>query len=97
MSVTGKQKHFLRGCAHELKVVVALSAKGVSKNLVTEVEHGLEQHELLKIKLPGIDRVQRAQLLDQICDETGAENIQLVGRTGVIFRAADPPRIKLPT
>jgi RNA-binding protein len=96
MTLTGKQKHYLRGLAHNRKPVVTIGAAGVSATVVREVDQALDHHELLKLKLPAGDREQRQELLQQICQQTRAELVQLMGRIGTVYRRATEPKIALP-
>ena len=83
MLLSGKQKHYLRGLAHNRKPVVTVGAAGVNGAVIGEVDQALDHHELLKIKLPAVDREQRQDLLQR-------------GRTGTIYRPGTTPKIKLP-
>lgn len=96
MGVSGKQKRHLRGLAHSRKPVVAVGGKGLSDAVVHEIDQALGHHELLKIKLPPLDKTERHQMLQSICGATDSELIQIIGHTAVLFRAADPSRIELP-
>ena len=96
MALTGKQKRFLRGLAHGLPVIVSIGGKGLSDNLINELNTALEHHELVKLKLPPVPRLERQKLLQSICAATHAEAVQSIGRTSVIFRASDPAGISLP-
>ena len=96
MNLTGKQKRYLKGLAHHRKAVVTIGSKGITDNVLHEVEEALVHHELVKIKLPALANDERKRLMDSICTATGAETIQGIGRIGIFFRAADPPQITLP-
>lgn len=96
MTMTGKQKRHLRALAHDLKAVVSVGGKGLSDAVLAEIDNALDHHELIKIKLPALARPEKEKQLDAICDATGAEQVQLVGRIGVLFRAAEPTAIELP-
>jgi RNA-binding protein len=95
MNLSGKQRHYLRGLAHHKKPVVLIGDAGVSAAVLHEIEQALNHHELVKIKLRA-DREEREQMLARICEQTGAEPVQMIGQMAVIFRPADPPRISLP-
>ena len=97
MAITAKQKRYLKGLAHGRKSIVTVGGKGLSDNVLTELNEALAQHELLKIRLPALPRKERDQLLRSISTATHSELIQAIGHTGVIFRAAEPPRLDLPT
>jgi RNA-binding protein len=51
-ALSNPQKRYLRGLAHDLKPVVMVGAKGITANLVAELDSALEQHELVKVKVP---------------------------------------------
>jgi RNA-binding protein len=92
----GKQLNFLRGLAHHLKVVVSVGARGVTRPLVNELDLALNAHELVKVKLAGEDKQERQRCLERLCAATDAHAVQLIGRTGVIYRAAKDPVIRIP-
>ena len=50
-----QQKKSLRGIAHHLDPVVAVSERGLSEGIVEETERALRDHELIKIKVFSID------------------------------------------
>lgn len=94
--LTGKQKHYLRGLAHKQKPIVAIGQNGASESVVAEVTLALDHHELVKIKLPVITRTQKIQLIEQLCQQTGAQAVQSIGRIGVLYKSAKEPKIALP-
>ena len=95
MKLAGKQLKYLRGLAHHLKPVVAVGIAGATPAVTLELDDALTAHELIKIRLPALERVQKQQLLDSWCLEAGATLVQLIGRTGVLYRPAPTPRIQL--
>ncbi|MGN6312257.1 MAG: ribosome assembly RNA-binding protein YhbY [Rhodanobacteraceae bacterium] len=97
MSLTPSQRRYLRGLAHPLKPVLLLGGKGVTPSLLAELGHALDDHELIKVKLTGEDREERASALAQLLDASGAENVQTIGHIAVLYRRnAEQPRIALP-
>ena len=97
MNLSGKQKNYLRGVAHKLNPVVMIGGKGLTESVLAEIENALSQHELIKIKLPSSSKSEKVAALAQITTQTSSEPVQLIGRIGVIFRAADEPKITLPS
>ena len=73
MNLTGKQKNYLRGVAHSMNPIVMIGAKGLTDAVLKEVEIALDQHELIKIKLPGNSKAEKTALLTQITESTGSE------------------------
>jgi len=96
MALTAKWRRHLKALAHHLKPVVSVGNAGVTAPVIREIEQALEHHELLKVRLPGVERGKRTELLRQICDTTGAEAVQEIGRVAVIYRPARKPRLSVP-
>jgi RNA-binding protein len=96
MTLTGKQRRHLRALAHGLRPAVTVGAAGLTPAVAAEIEAALAHHELLKIKLPAVDRAGRQELLGRICAETAAEPVQEIGRVVVIYRRGAKPRVELP-
>lgn len=97
MNLTGKQKNYLRGIAHNLNPVVTIGAKGLTDAVQEEITIALDAHELIKIKLPSNDKQAKAALLSTLASQSNAEPVQLIGRVAVIYRANDEPKIMLPS
>jgi len=96
MALNIRQKKFLRQQAHARKPVVTVGNQGLSAAVLAELRIALRTHELLKIKLPAGEREARAALLAQICHDTEAEPVQLIGRVAIVYRPSDKPKIQLP-
>ena len=96
MSLTGKQKKYLRSLAHHKPVIVTIGNAGLSDAVINEIIASMESHELLKIKLPGARASEKKQLLLDICEKTQSSFVQLIGRVGVIYRPNEQPKIELP-
>ena len=96
MPLSGKQKKFLRGLAHHRPVAVTIGNAGLTDSVLNEIVSSQLAHELLKIKLPSASSEQKKQLLHDICEKSQANFVQLIGRVGIIYKPADPPKIELP-
>ena len=81
----------LRARAHALHPVVIVSSAGLADSVVAEIERCLKAHELIKIRVFSDDRLQREQLLAQICERTGASPVQHIGKILVVYRAKPEP------
>lgn len=77
---------FLRGIAHDTKPVLTIADKGITENILIELDICLKQHELIKIKMR-TDRDTRQQYISQLLKESGAHLIQSIGQTLTIYRA----------
>lgn len=96
MSLTNSQLRYLRGLSHKLKPVVMVADKGLSENVLSEIETALEHHELVKIKLRS-DRETRAGWIDEITSRFGVERVQTIGQVACFYRRnPEKPVIDLP-
>ena len=97
MALTKNQIKFLRTRCHELKPVIWLGQKGLSDEVLNELEIALDHHELVKIKLGVDDKEKRQQMIDAICKKSAAEKIQSIGKTVSVYRLnTKKPVIALP-
>ncbi len=96
MKLSKKQIQFLKGEAHSLKPVVQLGANGFTEGVLAEIENALAVHELIKVKIPCEDREELQLYVEAIVRESKAEKVQLIGKTLVLFKQGDEPKIELP-
>jgi RNA-binding protein len=75
----------LRARAHALDPVVLIGGAGLSPAVLAEIDRALKSHELIKIRV-NADRSGREAILEETCSRTGAQAVQHIGRTLVIFR-----------
>ena len=97
MSLSKNQIRYLRGLSHALNPVILMGQKGVTEGLLGELDLALAHHELVKVKLAGGDRDERAETLAALLDASKAELVQSIGHTASLFRRnAEQPKISLP-
>lgn len=95
--MTGKQKRYLRSLAHHLTPVLQVGKAGVTANVVGQVDLELETRELLKVSVLETSPITRDEVAEILVEETGAECVQAIGRTVVLYRrSAENPQIELP-
>ena len=96
MTLSNRQIRHLRGLTHSLQPVVIVADKGLSDNVMAEIEAALDHHELVKIKLKS-DRETRAEWIREISDRCGAEKVHVIGQVACFFRRnSKKPVIELP-
>jgi RNA-binding protein len=96
MALTSRQIRYLRGLTHKLPAVVMVGEKGLTENVMTEIETALDHHELVKIKLRS-DRDTRKTWMDQIARRCAAERVHAIGQVACFFRRnRKKPVIALP-
>ncbi|GEM78824.1 ribosome assembly RNA-binding protein YhbY [Vibrio superstes] len=96
MNLSTKQKQHLKGLAHDLKPVVLMGANGLTEAVLAEIELALGHHELIKVKVASEDRETRSLIIDAIVRESGAEKVQTIGKTLVLYRQSEQRKIELP-
>jgi RNA-binding protein len=97
VTLSNKQKAFLRGEAHHLKPVVMVGHKGLTETLRKEVDANLTAHELIKIKFNESAADERSTFSETIAQECGAELIAVRGHVLILFKAnEEKPKFKLP-
>jgi len=95
MSLSPEQRREYRAIAHNLKPVIIVGDKGLTENLQEELERALNDHELIKIKVASQDREVRQEAINALCESSGAEVVQTIGKIAVIMRRAKKPSPKL--
>ena len=97
MPLSSRQIKYLRHLGHRLKPCIMVGQAGVTRGLLSEAEHRLGDHELIKVKIRVSDRAARRECLDEILVATQAQLIQSIGHMALIYRPhPDGNLIKLP-
>lgn len=79
-------KQALRAKAHHLKPVVLLGAKGLTPSVVEETEVAINAHELIKVKIGGVEKAERQEIARSLCEQLRAELVQMIGNIAIIYR-----------
>ncbi len=96
MTLTPRQRQFLKGLGHPLQPVVQVSE--ISSGVVREADLQLGHHELIKVRITIDDRQERRQAVDDLAAKTASEIVQAIGKTALLYRP-NPERkqpIRLP-
>ena len=80
------QRRSLRAAAHHLNPVVSISQKGLTPSVLAEIDRSLKAHELIKLRLYGIDRDVREALFIEICTALNCAEVQHIGNLLVLWR-----------
>jgi RNA-binding protein len=81
-----EQRRSLRAAAHHLKPVVSISQKGLQASVLAEIDRSLAAHELIKVRLYGIEREERAALETEVCSALACASVQQIGNLLVLWR-----------
>ncbi|WP_301098455.1 ribosome assembly RNA-binding protein YhbY [Otariodibacter sp.] len=96
ITLTTKQKQYLKSLAHHLNPVVMLGNNGLTEGVLAEIDNALNHHELIKVKISGVDRETKQLIIDAIIRETNASNVQIIGHILVLYRQSEDKKISLP-
>lgn len=80
------QRRSLRAAAHHLNPVVSISQKGLTPSVLAEIDRSLKAHELIKLRLYGIERDTREALFNEICAALNCATVQHIGNLLVLWR-----------
>ena len=83
------ERKALKAKAHKLEPVVQIGAKGLTEEVFAEIERALHAHELIKVRAGAMERDARDEALGAICERTGAEAVQQIGKVFVLYRARE--------
>ena len=94
--MTSKQRAYLRGLANTMEPILHVGKDGVNDNMIKQLSDALEARELIKCCVNQGAPLSAREALDELCEKTGAEPIQCIGRRFVMYRPSrENPRIVL--
>ena len=88
MELSSSQIKRLRAEGHRLKLkpVVSIGQKGLTENLHHEIDAALSHHELIKLRIPALDKPGKRDLSQSICEKHQAQLVESIGNIIVIYR-----------
>lgn len=96
MALNNRQLKYLRGLTHDLNPVVMVGDKGLSDNVLGEIENALDHHELIKVRIRA-DREARRDLMGRIAKRCNAEQVHTIGQVACYYRQhPERPALELP-
>jgi RNA-binding protein len=84
----------LRAQAHALSPVVIIGDKGLTDQVVAEIDRSLKAHELIKVRAAAGDRAAREEWMRAICEKLEAHPVQGIGKVLVLFRENPKERVR---
>lgn len=76
----------LKGKAHKLNPVVYVGNNGLNEAVFNEINIAIKAHELIKIKIAGVERDDRKAFIEEIVATTKSYLIQTIGSIAVIYK-----------
>ena len=84
--LTSAERKALKAKAHKLEPVVQIGTKGLTDEVIAEIDRALVAHELIKVRAGSMERDARNEAFLAMCEKTRAEQVQQVGKVFVLFR-----------
>jgi RNA-binding protein len=81
-----KRRSELRAEAHKLAPIVIIGDKGLTEEVIAEIDRSLQAHELIKVRAATDEREARVAWLETICAKLQAHPVQRIGKVLVIYR-----------
>ncbi len=85
-SLSSKRRSELRSEAHKLVPVVIIGDKGLTDEVLAEIDRALNAHELIKVRAATDDRDARHAWMESICAKLSAHEVQQIGKVLVVYR-----------
>lgn len=97
MELRGKQRRHLRSLGHHLEPAVRIGKAGLAEPVLRAADQALSRHELIKVRREAECPEDRRALAEALARELGAEVVQTLGRTLLLYRPSpEGTRIALP-
>jgi RNA-binding protein len=97
MSLTGKQRRFLRAEAHSLEPVIHVGKEGLSESLGLAVNEALLAHELIKVRILDGCPLERDEVSERLPAIVKADFVGMVGRVLILYkRHPHKPKVEVP-
>ena len=87
--LTSKERAELRSQATTLDTTLMVGKSGITDSLIAETENQLDTRELVKGKVLEGAMMTPREVLDELCEATGAEGIAVIGTKFVIYRFSE--------
>ena len=94
--LNGKQKRYLRSLAVNENAIFQIGKDGLSENLYQSVKEALKTRELVKISVLKTCETDMNEIIVELCANTGAELVQKIGKTIVLYKRSRERKIILP-
>ena len=89
--ISATERRALRARSHPLKPSVLLGQHGLTPAVIIAIDEALATHELIKIRLRGVERESREQVSNEIATQMNADVVNIIGQILILFRANPEP------
>lgn len=97
MTLTGKQKRFLRSEAHHIDPIFQIGKSGINENMVEQIKDALEKRELIKVHILQNNIDDKGDLAESLSSATDSHLVQQIGSMIVLYKTSvNHKKIELP-
>jgi RNA-binding protein len=89
MSLTSKQRAYLRSLAVNEPTIMQVGKDGITENLVKTVSDALEARELIKLSVLENSEESPRSAAEALAEATGADVVCTIGRKMVLYRESE--------
>lgn len=86
LTLTGKQKKFLKGLGHHLAPLVSIGKEGLTENVIKASKQELLTRELIKIKIANSSSINKQEAAELLPEATESTLVQLIGKTLLLYK-----------
>ncbi|OJF76540.1 MAG: hypothetical protein BKP49_06565 [Treponema sp. CETP13] len=86
--LTSKERSILGKMAHDIRPVMQIGSKGLTKAIELKAEQSLQAHELIKIKFVDY-KGEKNTIATTICEKCNAALVRIIGNNVIIYRPAE--------
>lgn len=86
MSLTSKQRAFLKSEAHTLKPIVQIGKNGLNDHIKTSVRNALDARELIKVTLLQNTMEDIHEVAEVLEEEIGCDTVLKIGRILILYK-----------
>ena len=88
MPLNNEQKKQYKSIGHHLNPVLIVAENGLTEGVLAELDRALNDHELIKVKFAITERDDRRALIDELCQQSHSELVQIIGKMALVYRKA---------
>ena len=97
MSLTPKQRQYLKGLGHSQKSVIHVGKEGLTEGVVASISKALDDHELIKVTILETADIARKSAEERISKAVQCDVVQTLGKKMLLYRKnPKAPSIKFP-
>ena len=86
MTITTKQRAFLKGLAMKTDPIFQIGKSGISEEIIKQLNAALEARELIKVNVLASSPYTTAEAANLAADGTGALLVQIIGNKFVLYK-----------